>query len=302
MQKTGSTYSTSGVHGHQRLRRERRVVVHLGLQQAVDACFHQTLAACARKLDSGIVILSEDGLTNDLSRYALRCARRGNVWWRWRYNHALREMVQRIDRMNFGTLLISDENLLGIEAGALFATARGADWATRVSLLDDALSDFDMTYVAYIREAEPWRVSAWSHAFEMRRENRSFETWAKTHDDLDGPARIVERLRGLLGDRLTVIDVKEETGPGKFAGRRLLELAGVSAAHLAAVVPSSVETMPAAASELLKLIYRNPKLRGERYGDLAQLFSAHPELFARDADLSDAPKHEQPRHEWATEC
>ncbi|MEZ5686172.1 MAG: hypothetical protein R3D78_09895 [Paracoccaceae bacterium] len=264
---------------------KRRLVVHLGFPKTATTTIQAMLAANAGRFGPGIVVSPKDELTRKLRKNALRYMRSGGkFWFKWRHGVAMREMVRKIDAMDFETLLISDENMVGIESGKIFDPPGGVDFTAWVRQLDAALSGYDVTYVLYTRDPAPWRVSAYNQAFKMRRVTEPFADWVVKHDDLGGPARIVEELRGFLGDRLKTLEMADEIGPGKLMGRYLLELAGVSEERIAGIVvpPRKNESLPPAAIEFLKCARANPRLRGARYRDLVRLCARHPDQFSKE--------------------
>ena len=264
---------------------KRRIIVHLGFPKTASTTIQAMLAANAGRFGPGIVVSPKDDLTRKLRKNALRFMRSGGkAWFRWRHAVATREMVRKIDAMAFETLLISDENMVGIESGKIFDPPGKTDFVAWVQRFDQALVGYDVTYVLYMRDPGPWRISAYNQAFKMRRVKEPFDEWAQKHNDLGGPARIVEELRGILGARLKTFEMAAEVGPDKLMGRYLLELAGASPEQIAAVVvpPHKNESLPAAAIEFLQLVHKNPKLRGARYRFLVRLCAQNPELFSRD--------------------
>jgi len=265
----------------------RSIIIHLGFPKTGTTTIQAMLAANSGRLGPGIAVSAKDDLTFRLRKFALRYMRNHQLfYWKWRHAAALSEMVHRIDRMTFETLIISDENMVGIESGKIFDPPGRTNYPAWVQRLDDALSAYDVTYVLYTREAEPWRVSAYNQAFKMRRVKEAFPDWVKKHDDLAGPDRIIAEFRRTLGDRLLVVEMKSETGPENFLGRFLLERAGVDDEVIRSVVipPRKNESLPGASIELLRLIHANPLFRGRRYRFLVRLFAAHPEFFSRDGE------------------
>lgn len=264
---------------------KRRIIIHLGFPKTASTTIQAMLVANAGNFGTGIVVSPKDELTRKLRKNALRYMRSGGkAWFKWRHSVATREMVRKIDAMAFETLLISDENMTGIESGKIFDPPGGVDFAAWVQRLDQALAGYDVTYVLYTRDPGPWRISAYNQAFKMRRVKETFDEWAAKHDDLGGPARIVKELRAILGDRVKTFEMADEVGPDKLMGRYLLELAGVSEERIAAVVvpPRKNESLPPASIELLRRVHANPKLRGARYRYIVQLCAKNPELFSRD--------------------
>ena len=262
---------------------KRRIIIHLGFPKTGSTTIQGMLAANGDRLGEGIVASPKDELTYRLRKYALKYRRSGHLfWWKLRHEMALRQMVRTIDAMDFETLVISDENMIGIESGKIFDPPERTNYLPWVAHLDAALSAYDVHYVIYHREPKSWQRSAWNQAFKMRRVKADFETWAKDHSDLDAPRRIIKQFRGLLGERLHVLDMAEEIGADRLMGRFILELAGVSQDRIAEVVlpPRENESLPLASIELLRLIHETGKFRGGRYRTLSRLFKAHPELFA----------------------
>lgn len=261
----------------------RRIVIHLGLPKTGSTTIQSLLAANHDRLGEGIRVSAKDDLTYRLRKYALKYRRSGGFpWWKLRHEIALRRMVRRIDAMSFDTLIISDENLIGIESGRLFDSPERLRYDRWLAHLDAALSAYDVQYVVYQRDPKSWQRSAWNQAFKMRRVKTDFESWARDHSDLDAPRRLIEQFRALLGDRLHVIDMAEEIGENRLMGRRVLEVAGVLPEHIAGLVtpPRENESLPLAAVELLRLIHETGKIRRGQYRMLTRLFRAHPELFA----------------------
>jgi len=154
-------------------RARRHIVIHLGLPKTGSTTIQGLLALNAGRLGEGIAVAAKDALTFPV-RHTARYSWQGN--WHalggWRYDRVLRALVRKIDALDFGTLIISDENLIGLRAGHLFDRQ---DWRANVGLaarLDRALGHYRRSYVVYTREPGRWRTSSYNQAFngpELRR-------------------------------------------------------------------------------------------------------------------------------------
>lgn len=263
---------------------KRRLVVHLGFPKTGTTTIQRMLAKNTNALAPGLVVSAKDDLTYRLRKYALRYRRTGFAYWKWRRDSALRTMVQRIDAMAFETLLISDENMTGMESGKLFMPDGGKDYAGWLARLDDAFSRYDVTYVLYTRAVEPWQVSSYNQAFKMRRVTERFDQWRLRHNNLHGPDQIIAALRDVVGDRLKDVLMEDDLREGRLMGQALLEIAGVPSDRIAALAPPARvnESLPATAVELLQRVHETPGIRRCQYRELVRLFARHPEFFARD--------------------
>jgi hypothetical protein len=116
---------------------KRRIIVHLGFPKTASTTIQAMLAANAGRFGPGIVVSPKDDLTRKLRKNALRFMRSGGkAWFRWRHAVATREMVRKIDAMAFETLLISDENMVGIESGKIFDPPGKTDFVAWVQRFD----------------------------------------------------------------------------------------------------------------------------------------------------------------------
>lgn len=268
----------------------RRIIIHLGFPKTGSTTIQGMLAANLDRLGPGICASPKDDLTYKLRKHALKYRRSGHFfYWKLRHDAALREMVRKIDAMVFETLIISDENMIGIEPGKIFDPPEKTNYLPWLKHLDAALSNYDVHYVIYTRKPKSWQRSSYNQAFKMRRVKEPFETWVESHNDLDAPRRIIEAFRTYLGPRLHTLDMAEEIGPDRMMGRFILELAGVSEERIAGITlpPRANESLPLASIELLRLIYENRAFRGRRYRYLTRLFKDHPELFAKNPKTGD---------------
>lgn len=261
---------------------KRRLVVHLGFPKTGTTTIQRMLSENADALAPRFEVSAKDDLTYRLRKYALRFMRTGFTYWRWRHDVAMRTMVRQVDSMNFETLVISDENMVGIESGELFARNGGREYPRWLAKLDNALSRYEVIYVLYTRAPEAWQVSSYNQAFKMRRVTEPFDRWRARHDDLCGPDKIIAGAREVLGDRLVVFKMEDEVAEGKLLGHNLLKVAGVQEDYLAALrAPAREnESLPAAAIELLQKVHKTPGIRRRQYRELVRLFARNPELFA----------------------
>lgn len=263
----------------------RRIILHLGFPKTGTTTIQAMLQANAGTLGPGIAVSPKDDLTFQLRKNALRYMRSGGLWvWKWRHARALADMVRRLDAMDFNTLIISDENMIGIESGKIFDRPGRVDYAAWIARLDRALAGYDVVYVLYTRAIGPWHVSAYNQAFKMRRVNVSYADWSRVHDDMSGPDRIIAGLRAVVGERLQVLDMADETAAGKILGHRLLDLAGVSQDRIDAVTlpPRKNESLPQAGVEFLRHVSETGQFGRRHYRDLVRLVSANRHLFAKD--------------------
>lgn len=268
----------------------RRIIIHLGFPKTGSTTIQGMLAANRDNIGKKIYVSPQDELTYFVRKFALRYQRNRHFFcWKIRHDAALREMVRKIDAMASDTLIISDENMIGIEPGKIFDPPEKTNYLPWLKHLDAALSNYDVHYVIYTREPKSWQRSAYNQAFKMRRVKEPFETWVESHDDLDAPRRIIEEFRTYLGPRLHTLEMTEEIGPDRIMGHFILELAGVSEENIAGITlpPRENESLPLASIELLRLIHANPAFRGQRYRYLTRLFKDHPELFAKNPKTGD---------------
>lgn len=267
----------------------RKIIIHLGLPEVAGSCISRNLLANKDHLKDEIYVFLNVRLLRKIGKIALKSSSGFLKFvWRWRYTIALAQLVSYLDRINFNTLIISHESILNLRSGSLFNIKSSRCLIKSLKVLDDALCDFDVTYVIYTRNLDPWRSAVWRREFEMRLTNKSLEDWVERNADLLAPMKVIDELYLLLGGRLKTISLEEELAPDRFLGQSILEIAGVSAKEIAELDPAPEEKLMSAAKELLRLAYENPQLRGRRYYLLAQLFTSHPELFAADPS-NDSP-------------
>lgn len=196
-------------------RAKRTLIIHLGFPKTGTTTIQRMLTQNAEALAPDLVVSAKDDLTYRLRKYALRYRRTGFPYWKWRHNLTLRAVVRRIDALAFNTLVISDENMIGIESGKLFLPSGELDYADWLAKLDNALSHYDVTYVVYTRATESWQVSSYNQAFKMRRVTEPFCQWRLDHNNLDGPDQIISSLRSVVGDRLKTFRMEDDTREGR---------------------------------------------------------------------------------------
>jgi hypothetical protein len=261
---------------------KKEIIIHLGFPKTGSTTIQSMLALNRDLLSPAVYVSPKDELTYQLRKNALRYMRSGGFfWWKLKHRRELKKFVQKVGEINAQRILISDENMIGIESGKLFGPSKAGLYTNWLKDFDQALGGFNVRYVIYTREAESWRKSGYNQAVKMRRVRQRFEAWAKENSDLQGPEKIIAEMRAFLGDRLLTFDMKEDLSNNQLIGANLLKVAGVDTQMLSQVIdpPRQNESLPQAAVDLICLINEKTRLGSRAYRAVMQAISKNPQLF-----------------------
>lgn len=227
----------------------RRVVFHFGPPKTATSTFQEMLRLNAARLGPDIAVSARDDLTRGLRYYGAKILTDKSQMMRKLLQEAVQTLHRSLRDLPASTVLISDENLFGVFSPTLFS-ARFEDGPGLVlQEIETALAGWDLRYVCYMREPRRWRDSCYNQSVKWSGVTEPYARWIADHPDLGVPQQLVDRLKAELGDRLTVLSMEEEVARDGYAGRRVLELAGVAPQTIAALTvppPSNVAISPAA--------------------------------------------------------
>ncbi|KAA9005225.1 hypothetical protein [Histidinibacterium aquaticum] len=252
----------------------RRVVIHAGFRKAGSTSIQSMLRANAHRL-APIEVHARDDLTEPFRKEAMTYCRTGAPR---KLRKARAAAVVMARNCGGGTVVISDENLVGNR----IVTERGETIydlaALFLPMLEEAFSDAEVSFVLYTRDPDKWLRSAYRQDVANGNTAADFETWlGAIPGDLDSEAGI-ERLRGALKSAIRVVRMEDEAK--EALGATVLRLAGVAEEELNRFEPAGREnaSLGEAATEFLRQV--NALSLGDRpRAQVAELVRRNQKLF-----------------------
>lgn len=238
--------------------RMARLIFHLGFPKTGSTTIQQLLRINRDELfRRGILVSPRDEFSRSLRRSAIHWARDGGLFNRLVVSLALRIFASKIKSARFDSLIVSDENIIGVESARLFSSVCRADYSLVVRCLEKMLGpSFDCYYIAYTRDSEKWRVSAYNETIKKGKHAHSYSNWCMRNSDLNAPNKIISRLYDILGERLLVVRMEDELATGKPLGSVLLNLAGLESAEILKLrkAPISNLSLPEGALAFIRIL------------------------------------------------
>ena len=259
---------------------QRQIVFHVGPPKTATTTFQHMLKANAARLAPGIAVLARDKLCSRVRSNAAKLAEGGPLR-RLRLRLAVWRLARKLLARAEPVIILSDENLLGFSTLTLFDPRGTLTPLHVIDLLERALPTFDRRYVAYERPAEAWRGSCHAQAVKWAGAVEDAEAWALRFPDTGQARRSLQVLADHIGPRFEIIDMAAEVQRDGFAGRRVLELAGLDAAtidSLDRVHPKNLAN--SRASEEFMLAVNALGLSKSARRKVASCVCDHQELFA----------------------
>lgn len=275
-------------------KRPRRIIIHLGLPKTGTTTIQEFFSINKTSLKQFIAVSPKDNLTKSTRKWALRSARwRGVPRWiaRTGYNIALKQLVSKVKTLDFNTLVISDETLVGFQAKNLLSKDISCIIANTKCLVK-AFSEFQVEYVAYTRENPAWMRSLYNQDFKRRRTVLSYTQWLSNYPENNSAIKVIKSLENALGaNKLHVFSMESEISSGLRLGGSILRLAGLDDQYIMSLIMPELknQSLPDSAIKLLRKFHSNPIFKGIVYRILAKIVIATPELFASDLSKEKPP-------------
>ena len=188
------------------------------LSDAVDALAEQDTAAIVR-----------DERTAKLRATGLKLRPDLGLKQQRKYYRAAREFWNHVKTLQATNVIVSDENILGINSGNMFRP--GTDRCARIAMRLIAFSKpirFDLTVVLYTRDPEKLHLSAWNQ-IRKRSVVPDYREWASENPDIHLANSIALGLRTGFRRKVVTFEMEHELSKGRFLGQGLYELANLSA-------------------------------------------------------------------------
>ncbi|MDT0681746.1 hypothetical protein RM543_03535 [Roseicyclus sp. F158] len=232
----------------------KRVVIHAGLPKTGSTAIQNMLRANENALEQDMALAVREDRTRELRLAAYRILSRGGFRARHRLRRAARDLAQWAASAPQDTVLISDENLLGVTSGTLFGATYGDGPRAVVDALLTAFAGQDVIVVLYTREGEALRRSCHNQKVRNGGGTMDYAGFCRAFPDPTMPARLAADLKADLGARARIVTLEDEAD-GRV-GRTVLREAGMGEAAIDALIepPRINVSIPAAVLELIREI------------------------------------------------
>jgi hypothetical protein len=263
-----------------------KLIFHLGFPKTGSTTIQELLKINRDELfRRGILISPRDEFSRFLRRSAIRWARAGGLFYWLIVNLSLRMFASKIKSAKFESLIVSDENIIGVESARLFSSVCHVDYGLVVRSLENLLgSSFDCHYIVYTRNSEKWRTSAYNQTIKKGKHVHSYSDWCIRNSDLNAPNRIITRLYNILGDRLLVVKMEDELSTGNPLGSVLLRIAGLESSQISELKKARIRnvSLPEGALAFIRILGESG-CHGRRLSKIARLVKENSHLFQANA-------------------
>jgi len=234
----------------------KKIIIHLGFPKTGTTSIQAMLEVNKDLFGSDVFISAKDNFTRKIRKSQLSVIRNDTKFNKIRRFFAIKRFIKNIKNISSNLIVISDENLIGIDSYSIFNKININNIKYFINKLDVELDKFDIKYILYIRNIDKWQLSCFNQCVKAGSFNKDFEQWKINMISTDNPFQIIKTLKSILQDRLLVVKMEEELSSDLFLGKGILDSCGFEKEILDKILiePSKNKSLPMAALNFISII------------------------------------------------